>query len=36
MSQSVAELPVDLDRDTFLRSLVRELAGILQDVVGVE
>lgn len=26
--------PVQLDRDLFLRSLVRELAGTLQDVVG--
>lgn len=28
-------LPVALERDGFLRSLIRELAGTLQDVVGV-
>jgi predicted ArsR family transcriptional regulator len=31
----VAELPLALERDLFLRSLIRELAGTLQDVVGV-
>jgi len=30
------DLPVPLERDVFLRSLIRELAGTLQDVVGVE
>src|SRR3954469_20429109 len=30
------ELPVELERDVFLRSLLRELAGALQDVVGLE
>ena len=29
-------LPVPLERDVFLRSLIRELAGTLQDVVGLE
>jgi predicted ArsR family transcriptional regulator len=29
-------LPVNLDRDVFLRSMIRELAGTLQDVVGLE
>jgi predicted ArsR family transcriptional regulator len=29
-------LPINLDRDIFLRSLIRELAGTLQDVVGLE
>lgn len=29
-------LPVGLERDVFLRSMLRELAGTLQDVVGVE
>ena len=29
-------LPVSLDRDQFLRALLRELAGALQDVVGLE
>jgi predicted ArsR family transcriptional regulator len=32
----VQELPVELDRDAFLRTLVRELAGTLQEVVGLE
>ena len=31
----VGELSLALERDLFLRSLVRELAGTLQDVVGV-
>jgi predicted ArsR family transcriptional regulator len=31
----VAELSLPLERDLFLRSLVRELAGTLEDVVGV-
>lgn len=29
-------LPVPLERDVFLRSLLRELAGTLQDVVGLD
>ena len=29
------ESSIDLDRDVFLRTLVRELAGTLQDVVGI-
>jgi predicted ArsR family transcriptional regulator len=33
---SVKNLEVSLDRDVFLRTLLRELAGTLQDVVGVE
>ncbi|HSL75773.1 MAG TPA: methanogen output domain 1-containing protein [Candidatus Limnocylindrales bacterium] len=32
----VAEAPVELDRDVFLRSLLRELAGTLEEVVGIE
>lgn len=32
----VAGLDVPLERDVFLRSLVRELAGTLEDVVGLE
>lgn len=32
----VRDLNVDLERDVFLRSLIRELAGTLQDVVGLE
>ncbi|WP_370651374.1 methanogen output domain 1-containing protein [Luteitalea sp. TBR-22] len=31
-----AQLPVSLDRDVFLRKLIRHLAGALQDVVGLE
>jgi predicted ArsR family transcriptional regulator len=31
-----AELDVPLDRDVFLRSLLRELSGTLQEIVGVE
>ena len=33
---AVSGLPVPLERDVFLRSLLRELAGTLQDVVGLE
>ncbi len=29
-------LPVSLERDVFLRTLLRHLAGVLQDVVGIE
>jgi predicted ArsR family transcriptional regulator len=42
MPTLTAELPVlqnlsiDLDRDSFLRTLLRELTGALQDVVGLE
>jgi predicted ArsR family transcriptional regulator len=32
--RSVAELEVALNRDVFLRTLIRELSGTLQDVVG--
>ena len=32
----VAHLVVPLERDTFLRTLLRELSGTLQDVVGLE
>lgn len=32
----IEDLPVDLDRDVFLRSLISELAGTLQDVVGLD
>ncbi len=35
-SRTIEELPIDLDRDVFLRSLIRELAGTLQDVVGLD
>jgi len=33
---SLSTLDVPLDRDVFLRTLLRELAGTLQDVVGLE
>lgn len=33
---AVAELDVSLERDVFLRSMLRELAGTLQDVVGLD
>ena len=33
---SLESLPVDLERDLFLRNLIRELAGTLQDVIGLE
>ncbi len=32
----IQELPIPLERDLFLRTLVRELSGALQDVVGLE
>ncbi|MHA6297825.1 methanogen output domain 1-containing protein [Devosia sp. CAU 1758] len=34
--QIVQEISVPLERDVFLRSLLRELAGTLEDVVGIE
>jgi predicted ArsR family transcriptional regulator len=36
ISASVAAAPIALERDVFLRTLVRELAGTLQDVVGLD
>ncbi|MGQ7792364.1 methanogen output domain 1-containing protein [Faunimonas sp. B44] len=35
-SPSVAEVALPLERDFFLRSLVRELSGTLEEVVGLE
>jgi predicted ArsR family transcriptional regulator len=32
----LSDLPVPLQRDTFMRSLLRELAGTLQEVVGLD
>ena len=32
----VSSLPLSLERDNFLRSLIRELSGTLQDVIGLE
>jgi predicted ArsR family transcriptional regulator len=35
-SRTIAELPVPLERDGFLRTLLRELSGTLEDVVGID
>lgn len=35
-SSPVQQLEIGLERDVFLRSLIRELAGALQEVVGME
>lgn len=34
MKKSLSTLDISLDRDIFLRTLIRELAGVLEDVVG--
>jgi predicted ArsR family transcriptional regulator len=34
--RDVASAPIDLERDGFMRTLIRELAGTLQDVVGTD
>lgn len=34
--KSVSEIDVPLERDVFLRTLIRELSGTLEDVVGIE
>lgn len=36
MSQEIAKLDIGLERDVFLRSLLRELSGTLEEVVGFE
>ncbi len=36
LNSSVATLNLSLERDIFLRTLIRELSGTLQDVVGLE
>ena len=36
MTAAFADLPIERDRDLFLRELLRELSGVLQDVVGME
>lgn len=36
LEPSVQTLDLPLERDLFLRTLIRELAGALQDVVGLE
>ncbi len=33
---AIENLPIPLERDVFLRTLIRELSGTLQDVVGME
>lgn len=33
---SITDLSIPLERDVFLRILIRELSGTLQDVVGLE
>lgn len=35
-SEQAEALPIPLDRDVFLRTLIRELSGTLQDVVGLQ
>lgn len=35
-STEIHELPLLLERDVFMRTLLRELSGTLQDVVGLE
>lgn len=35
-ANDVSAASIDLERDVFLRNLIRELAGTLQDVVGLE
>lgn len=35
-SGTMEDLPIPLERDVFLRTLIRELSGTLQDVVGME
>lgn len=36
VERSIQELDIPLERDLFLRSLLRELAGTLEDVVGID
>jgi len=36
VGKKVEALPIALERDVFLRTLIRELSGTLQDVVGLE
>lgn len=35
-AQDISKLNIPLERDLFLRNLVRELSGVLEDVVGLE
>src|SRR5262245_29101370 len=34
--EDLSDLPVPLERDVFMRSLLRELAGTLQEIVGLD
>lgn len=34
--EQIEELEIDLERDLFMRNLIRELSGILEDVVGID
>jgi predicted ArsR family transcriptional regulator len=34
--RTITELPIPLERDGFLRTLLRELSGTLQDVIGID
>ncbi len=36
MEQEPADSPIQIDRDLFLRRLLRELAGVLEEVVGLQ
>lgn len=36
MPRAIEDLDVALDRDVFFRTLIRQLSGVLQDVVGLE
>ncbi|MGB3508927.1 MAG: methanogen output domain 1-containing protein [Microcoleaceae cyanobacterium] len=36
VQNSISQLDIPLERDVFLRTLIRELSGTLQDIVGLE
>ena len=36
LETNVADVPIELERDVFLRTLLRELSGALQEIVGLE
>lgn len=36
MDETVGELDLELNRDNFMRTLIRELSGALQDIVGLD
>ena len=35
-SSEIKDLDIDLERDVFLRNLIRELSGLLEDMIGLE